>query len=282
MTRIVLAYSGCARGSAAIGWLRERHQAEVIALTVDVGQERDLEAVRERALGLGVTRAHVLDRRDACAAAAFATLRAGAGVPLEAVTIARLAHPVVAEALAEVAGIEHADLVAHAADAGDTLLPALIARHTALPIVGVAAEWTSTGTDAMRESRARGVTAPALRWTASRHLLCRPVAEAPLPAAGSSVQVRFAAGVPVAVSDVAFSPAELVDCLSLLGGRHGVGRLTGSPGVVDAPAAVVLHAAYAALPQPAGVVQVMLRQGSCTAAPESTSSSPSSQLVNHA
>ena len=45
--RIVLAYSGSLDGSAAIAWLRERYQAEVVAVTVDFGQGRELESVRD-------------------------------------------------------------------------------------------------------------------------------------------------------------------------------------------------------------------------------------------
>jgi PP-loop superfamily ATP-utilizing enzyme len=51
--RIVLAYSGSVDGSAAIQWLAKRHAAEVVAVTLDLGQGRELEAIRDRALTLG-------------------------------------------------------------------------------------------------------------------------------------------------------------------------------------------------------------------------------------
>ena len=65
--RIVVAYSGSARASQALSWLVEQDPAEVVALTLDLGQARDLESVRIRALQLGAIRAHVLDARDAFA-----------------------------------------------------------------------------------------------------------------------------------------------------------------------------------------------------------------------
>jgi argininosuccinate synthase len=37
---------------------------EVVALTLDLGQGKDLEDVRERALKIGAVRAHVLDARE--------------------------------------------------------------------------------------------------------------------------------------------------------------------------------------------------------------------------
>src|SRR3989337_2088072 len=47
--KLVLAYSGGLDTSVAIRWLHEEQGYEVIALTVDVGQERDLSAVKRRA-----------------------------------------------------------------------------------------------------------------------------------------------------------------------------------------------------------------------------------------
>src|SRR4051794_41797520 len=64
MQRIVLAYSGGLDTSLAIAWLAEKYDAEVIAVTLDIGQGRELTDVRERALGVGAVRAHVLDVRD--------------------------------------------------------------------------------------------------------------------------------------------------------------------------------------------------------------------------
>src|SRR5258708_38391322 len=64
MERIVLAYSGGLDTSVAIAWLKEKYSAEVIAVTLDLGQGRELTDVRERALAVGATRAHVLDVRE--------------------------------------------------------------------------------------------------------------------------------------------------------------------------------------------------------------------------
>src|SRR5262249_57699458 len=64
MERIVLAYSGGLATSAAIPWLKEHFHAEIVAVTMDLGQERELEAVRDRALAVGALRAHVLDVRE--------------------------------------------------------------------------------------------------------------------------------------------------------------------------------------------------------------------------
>src|SRR2546421_9886032 len=64
MERIVLAYSGGLDTSVAIPWLAERYGAEIIAVTMDLGQGKELEEVRDRALATGAVRAHVLDVRE--------------------------------------------------------------------------------------------------------------------------------------------------------------------------------------------------------------------------
>jgi len=49
MQRIVLAYSGGLDTSVAHSWLAERYDAEIITVTLDLGQGRELTNVRERA-----------------------------------------------------------------------------------------------------------------------------------------------------------------------------------------------------------------------------------------
>src|SRR5438034_11539756 len=61
MERIVLAYSGGLDTSVAIPWLKEKYDAEIIAVTMDLGQGKELEEVRDRALATGAVRAHVLE-----------------------------------------------------------------------------------------------------------------------------------------------------------------------------------------------------------------------------
>ena len=64
MKKTVLAYSGGLDTSILIALLREKYDAEVVAVTVDLGQHEDLEAIRQKALSIGAARALVI---DACA-----------------------------------------------------------------------------------------------------------------------------------------------------------------------------------------------------------------------
>src|SRR5687768_13999799 len=66
--RAVLAYSGGLDTSVAVKWMQENLGCEVIAMAVDVGQERaagqDMESVRQRALAAGAVEALVVDARE--------------------------------------------------------------------------------------------------------------------------------------------------------------------------------------------------------------------------
>lgn len=77
---------------------------EHVAVIVDVGQTRDLEEIRARALADGAVRAHVLDRREAFARQAISALAAETSATGDRLT--RLAHTVIAAAVGEVADIE--------------------------------------------------------------------------------------------------------------------------------------------------------------------------------
>ena len=63
--RIVLAYSGGLDTSVAIGWIGEQTGAEVVTVSIDVGQGgEDLEVIRQRALDCGAVEAYIADAKD--------------------------------------------------------------------------------------------------------------------------------------------------------------------------------------------------------------------------
>lgn len=97
--RIVLACSGSSESLAAIPRLAAELDAEVVAVTLDIGQARELEGVRQAALGAGAVRAHVIDARDEFARHCIAALRKGQKPKV---------RTVVAKTLEEIARIEGA------------------------------------------------------------------------------------------------------------------------------------------------------------------------------
>src|SRR5260221_5889354 len=114
MERIVLAYSGGLDTSIAIAWLAEQYGAEVIAVTLDLGQGGELTDVRERALAVGAAGAHVLDVRDEFAAGyILPALQAGALYEDRYPLATALSRPLIARKLVDVARMEGASIIAH-------------------------------------------------------------------------------------------------------------------------------------------------------------------------
>src|SRR5215510_6082148 len=104
MSRIVLAYSGGLDTSVAIPWLVEQLGAEVVTVTLDLGQGKELEHVRARAIGAGAARCHVLDCRDEFAREyILPALQAGALYEGHYPLSSALARPLIARRLVEIA-----------------------------------------------------------------------------------------------------------------------------------------------------------------------------------
>src|SRR5439155_21889547 len=114
MKRFVLAYSGSRAAALAIPRLAEKYEAEIVALVLDVGQGKDLEAIRDRALSSGAVRAHVLDVREEFARQyVLKALRANALFRDGRSLMPALLRPLIAQKLVEIADIEQTLAIAH-------------------------------------------------------------------------------------------------------------------------------------------------------------------------
>lgn len=231
MTRIVLAYSGSLDSSVAIPWLADRRGAEIIAVTIDLGQGKEvLEEIRDRALATGALRAHVIDARDQYLRdAVLRGLRAGMLWHRGASMARLLAVPVIAGKVVEVARIEQAAAVAHA-DATATAAPIhriLRALAGALTIEAPAGDWPRSREQQVEYARQRGVTLPAemIGGVAVRSTSVKPGEPA-------LVDVTFERGAPVGVNGVLMPIADLIASLEILATAHGVAL--GALGMLDA------------------------------------------------
>src|SRR5215208_3678693 len=63
--RVLLLYSGGLDTSVMLKWIQDEYEAEVVALTVNLGQPgEDYDVVRGKALRLGALDCHVVDARE--------------------------------------------------------------------------------------------------------------------------------------------------------------------------------------------------------------------------
>ncbi|MEM3905238.1 MAG: argininosuccinate synthase, partial [Sulfolobales archaeon] len=112
--RVVLAYSGGLDTSVILLLLREKYNAEVITVTVDVGQEDDLNEVASKAESLGSVKHYTIDAKEEFIDNyVFPALKANALYQGKYPLSSALSRPLIASKLVEVAKKEGAEAIAH-------------------------------------------------------------------------------------------------------------------------------------------------------------------------
>ena len=205
LPRVILAHSGGLDTAAAIPWLAERCGADVIAVTIDLGQTKEwLEEIRDRALAAGAVRAHVVDVRDEFAREYLLRgLKAGLLGPEPAAMAGRLACPLIAQTLVVIAGIEQARIVAHGDPDDPAPLAAMVhAIDPALTLITVPASMVLGRDEAPALAQRTGAT---------------------VPSEPAYVEIAVARGVPTGVNGVAMPWLDLVGSLDVIARAHGVG-----------------------------------------------------------
>ena len=234
--RVVFACSGAADNLAAIPQLGAEFNADVVTLTLDLGQAGELEAIRHAALAAGAVRAHVLDARDEFARCCVAESLGEAPAPHSPGL--NVACALIGRKLVEIAQIEAADLVAHSGSEEDheEIAAAVRALNRSIRVVRI-------GTQRTHPLHAVHMTL----WERPTQdaSTSMPKLEPDLPA---RLEIAFEAGLPVSINGIPMSLPELIESVSTIAGTHGVGRVFDTSGTaVHAPAAVVLQAAHDAL-----------------------------------
>ena len=282
MTRIVLAYSGGLDTSVAIPWLKEKHGAEVIAVTLDLGQGGELNQIRERAIAAGASRCHVLDVREEFARDyILPALQADALYEERYPLATALGRPLIAKKLVEIAQMENASAIAHGCTGkgNDQVRIDVSARaiDPRMTVVAPAREWDMTRAEEIEYARVRRIAVSATSespYSTDQNLWGRSIecgvledpwneppddiytltkSPASAPDVPAYVQIEWQSGVPTAVNGVEMSLVELIGSLETIAGVHGVGRIDmvenrvvgiKSREIYEAPAALLLHAAH--------------------------------------
>jgi len=283
--KVVLAYSGGLDTSVAVRWIGEKYKMDVVTLTADLGSEKDLPSVQQKALNAGAVKALVVDARELFVKYfVFPALQADAIYEGQYPLATALARPLIAKLLVDAANEEGASAVAHGCTGKgndqvrfDVSVSAL-APH--LKIIAPAREWGMTREEEIAYAQKHAIPVPASvasPYSVDENLWGRsiecgvledPWAEPPeevfswtrsakdAPDEPSYVEVGFERGVPVSLDGQELDGVSLLQELNELAGRHGVGRidhvenrLVGikSREVYEAPAATLLLAAHKAL-----------------------------------
>ncbi len=283
--KVVLAYSGGLDTSVAVRWLKENYKLDVIAVTIDVGNERDFSTVQQKALKVGAVKALVQDAKELFVKYfIFPALQADAVYEGQYPLATALSRPLMAKLLVDVAVAEGASAVAHGCTGkGNDQVRFDVSVNALAPglkIIGPAREWGMTREETIEYARRYDIPIPitaASPYSLDENLWGRsiecgvledPWVEPPAdvfawtkwpwesPDEPAYVEIGFEKGIPVTVGGKEMDGVSLITYLNELAGRHGVGRidhvenrLVGikSREIYEAPAATVLLQAHQAL-----------------------------------
>ncbi|UFT99745.1 argininosuccinate synthase [Radiobacillus kanasensis] len=280
--KIVLAYSGGLDTSVAIRWLQDKYNYDVIAVGLDVGEGKDLEFVKNKALDVGAIKSYTVDAKALYAneyvlPALKANLLYEGKYPL----VSALSRPLIAKVLVDIAEKEGAVAVAHGCTGkGNDQVRfdvAFTALNPELKIVAPVREWKMTRDEEIAYAQENGIPVPVdldnpysvdqNLWGRSNEcgILEDPWAEPPkeaydltvdpedAPDQPQTVQITFEKGKPVSIDGKSLPLEELILELNSIAGKHGVGRidhvenrLVGikSREIYECPAALTLIAAH--------------------------------------
>jgi len=284
--KIVLAYSGGLDTSVILSWLKERYQAEVVAVYVDLGQKENKVQIRKKALRTGASKIYFVDaRRELVRDYFFPVLKAGARYEDQYLMGTSIARPLIAKKLVEVAKKERAGYIAHGATGkGNDQVRFELSIASLAPEIKVIApwrEWDFQGRgDLIEYARKHNIPVPVsadkpysmdanlLHISYEGGILEDPWREPDedmfqmttsperAPDKPEVIRIAFNKGVPVSINGRKYEPEVLLDKLNKIAGKNGVGRVDivesryvglKSRGVYESPGTTVLHFAHRAV-----------------------------------
>ena len=280
--RVVLAYSGGLDTSVAIPWIKEKYDAEVVTVTVDVGQGDDLHAIEQKAHKVGAIQHYCVDvKREFVEDYVFAGIKANVMYEGKYPLSTALARPLIVAKLVEIARKENATAVAHGCTGkGNDQVRFDVGIKSLAPglkIIAPIREWNMTRAEEIKYAKRNGIPVPVnleRPYSIDQNMFGRSIESGVLedpnhepppevyewtvppekaPDEPEYLEIEFDGGKPVALNGGSLSPVKMVENLNAIAGRHGVGRidhledrLVGikSREVYECPAATVLLEAH--------------------------------------
>ena len=282
--RVLLLYSGGLDTSVMLKWIQERYAAEVVCLTVNLGQPgEDFDMVEAKARQLGALEVHTVDAREEFAAdfiapAIKANAIYGTGYPL----FTSLGRPLIAKLAVEYARSSGCDTIAHGCTGkgnDQVRIEATIATLAPeLKVIAPVRSWQMGREEEIAYAREHGIPlkqgtevvpysiddnlwgrSSEGRWIEDLdhapdddvfQLVTRPEQAPDEP---QQIELGFERGLPVSLDGQRLGLVELIERTAAIGARHGVGiidhiedRIVGLKvrDIYEAPAATILLAAH--------------------------------------
>jgi argininosuccinate synthase len=282
--RVLLLYSGGLDTSVMLKWIQDEYDAEVVCLTVNLGQPgEDYEVIEGKALKLGALECHVVDAReqfasDYVAPAIKANALYGGGYPL----FTALGRPLIAKLAVDYARSSGCDTIAHGCTGkgnDQVRIEATIATLAPeLKVIAPVRSWQMGREEEIAYAREHGIpvkggteAAPYSiddnlwgrssegRWIEDLdhapeddvfQLVTRPEEAPDRP---ETVAIEFESGVPVGLNGERLGLVDLLEAVAEIAARNGVGivdhiedRIVGLKvrDIYEVPAAAILLPAH--------------------------------------
>ncbi len=255
--KVVLAFSGGLDTSVILKWLQDTYQCEVVTFTADIGQGEEVEPARVKARQLGVKEIYIDNLREEFVRDfVFPMFRANAVYEGEYLLGTSIARPLIAKRQIEIASATGADAVSHGATGkGNDQVRFELGYYALQPNIHVIApwrEWDLTSREKLLQyAEKNGIPVEMKKKTGSPYsmdanllhisyegrVLEDPAVEPEesmwrwsvspeqAPDQPEYLDIEFKQGDVVALNGSALSPANVLQQLNQLGGKHGIGRL---------------------------------------------------------
>ncbi len=258
--RVLLLYSGGLDTSVMLKWIQDSYDAEVVCLTVNLGQPgEDYEVIRGKAMQLGALACHVIDAREEFAREyVLPAIKANAlygDYPL----FTALGRPLIAKLAVEHARASGCDTIAHGCTGkgnDQVRIEATVATLAPeLKVIAPVRDWQMGREDEIAYAREHNIPIKSQIGSPPAHEDAAPysiddnlwgrssegrwiedLAHAPdedvfqlvtpperAPDEAEIVEIEFERGVPVALGGERLGLVELIERTAEIGARHGVG-----------------------------------------------------------
>ena len=294
VARVLLLYSGGLDTSVMLKWIQDQYGAEIVALTVDLGQPgEDFDVVRDKALRLGALDCLVVDAkeefaRDYVLPAIKANALYGGGYPL----FTALGRPLIAKLAVEKARETGCDTIAHGCTGKGNdqvrIETTVASLDPELKIIAPVRSWEMGREEEIAYAREHGIPikggTEAPPYSVDDNIWGRSSEGGPIedlsqaprddvwetvtpperaPDAPETIAIEFEEGCPVALDGERLELVELIQRCAEIGGRHGVGivdhiedRIVGLKvrDIYEVPAAEILLTAHKELEKLVGTI----------------------------
>jgi argininosuccinate synthase len=253
MMKVVLSYSGGLDTTTCIYWIKEKYGADVVTVTVDVGQEDDFVELEERAYRAGALKHYTIDAKEE-----FAKKYILPGIKSNALYEGKyplstsLARPLISEKVVEIAKKEGTFHIAHGSTGkGNDQVRFEISIKSLYPeakVFSPVREWSMSRDMEYEYLLSHGFKYPYSKgeFSVDENLWGRSVEggrielenlEPPeeafswtknikeAPDIPDVIEIEFEEGEPIGINGNSMDLVSIIKYLNIIGGKHGIGRI---------------------------------------------------------